>query len=240
MKKNVMLTGIFIFIASIVFGQITEDRKGYIGVSVGPSLPVGSFASNDIGNSKAGLATIGAIFDVSFAYKLKKNFGLAALLRGQYNPVNVQPLVDEINREIAGARTYANGDGWSSGGLMAGIYSTYPLNQKATVILELKTLAGFMNTTSPQIDINIFSSEGSISMRQHSATATSFSYLVSAGMRLNAGKRIAFIISADYSDYTPNFKNVQTTTSTGVYENNNMKQGIEAINISAGIALRLK
>jgi hypothetical protein len=239
MKKNVLLTSLFILVASIVFGQITEDRKGYIGISVGPSIPVGSFASKNTDNSKAGLATTGAIFDVSFAYKLKKNIGLAALLRGQYNPVNVQPLADKMNSQMSGASAYTNGDGWSSGGVMAGLYSAYPLNHKATFILELKTLAGFMNTTSPQIDMTISSPEGSGWVKQHSATATSFSYLFNAGLRFNTGKRIAFTLNADYSDYTPNFKNVQMTSSAGTQESNNMTQDIQTINISAGIAFRL-
>lgn len=240
MKKNIMLTGISIFIASIVFGQITEDRRGYIGVSVGPSIPIGGFASQNTNNSKAGLATTGAIFDVSFAYKLKKNWGLAALLRGQYNPINVKPVADQANSQMPGARAYVNGDGWSSGGLMGGVYSAYPLNQKATVIFEFKTLVGFMNTTSPQMDMTISSSEGSGWVKQHSATATSFSYLFNAGMRFNAGKRIAFILNADYCDYTPSFKNVQTTSSIGAHDSNTLQQNIQTINIGAGIAFRLK
>lgn len=239
MKKNVMLTSILILLASIVFGQITEDRKGYIGISVGPAIPVGSFASRNTDNSKAGFASTGAIFDVSFAYKLKKNIGLAALLRGQYNPVNVQPLADKMNSQISGASAYTNGNGWSSGGVMAGLYSAHPLNHKATFILELKTLAGFMNTTSPQIDMTISSPEGSGWVKQHSATATSFAYLFNAGLRFNTGKRIAFTLNADYSDYMLNFKNVQMTSSAGTQESNNMTQDIHTINISAGIVFRL-
>lgn len=239
MKKNVMLTSILILVVSIVFGQITEDRKGYIGISVGPAIPVGGFASKNTDNSKAGLATTGAIFDVSFGYKLKKNIGIAALLRGQYNPVNVQSLADKMNSQISGASAYVKGDGWSSGGVMAGIYSTHPLNHKATIIFELKTLVGFMNTTSPQIDMTISSPEGSGWVKQHSATATSFSYLFNAGLRFNTGKRIAFILNADYTDYTPNFKNVQITSSQGTSQNENIKQEIQTINISAGIAFRL-
>ncbi len=71
------------------------------------------------------------------------------------------------------------------------------------------------------------------------ATATSFSYLFNAGMRFNTGKRIALILNADYSDYTPNFKNVQITSSEGTSQNGNVKQEIQTINISAGIAFRL-
>lgn len=233
MKKNLTLTSIFILIATIIFGQTAEDSKGYIGISLGPSIPIGSFARDD--------ANTGAIFDAHFAYKLKKNVGLAVLLRGQYLPVNVQSLTDKMGQAVpGGVNTDVKGDGWSSGGLMAGIYSAYPLNQKGTAIFELKTLAGFMNTTSPQVDIRLSSSEGYAWVRQHSTTATAFSYLISAGMRFNAGKRMAFIVNADYLDYTPNFKNVRMTTSMGTQETQNMQEQIQTINISAGIAFRLK
>ena len=239
MKKNTILTTLMVLLVSIGFGQITEDSKGYISISAGPAIPIGGFAGKNINGSNIGLANTGALFDVGFAYKLKKNIGLAALLRGQYNPVNVQPMADGMNSQISGARAYVNGGGWSSGGVMAGLYSAYPLNHNATFILELKTLAGFMNTTSPQIDMTISSPEGSAWLKQHSATATSFAYLINAGLRFNTGKRIAFILNADYSDYTPNFKNVQMTTSIGTQQSNSMKQDIQTININAGIAFRL-
>jgi hypothetical protein len=232
MKKNLALTSIFIWIATILFGQTTEDSKGYIGISLGPSIPIGSFARDD--------ANTGAIFDAHFAYKLKKNVGLAVLLRGQYLPVNVQSLAGKMGQAVPGVNTDVKGDGWSSGGLMAGIYSAYPLNQKGTAVFELKTLAGFMTTTSPLVDIRLSSLEGSAWVRQHSVSATAFSYLISAGMRFNAGKRMAFIVNADYLDYTPNFKNVKMTTSIGTQETHNMQEQIQTINISAGIAFRLK
>lgn len=232
MKKNLTLTSIFILIATIVFGQTAEDRKGYIGISLGPSIPIGSFARDD--------ANTGAIFDVHFAYKLKKNVGLAVLIRGQYLPVNVQSLTGKMRQVIPGVNTDVKGDGWSSGGLMVGIYSAYPLDQKGIAVFELKTLAGFMTTTSPQVDIRLSSLEGSGWVRQHSVSATAFSYLISAGMRFNAGKRMAFIVNADYLDYTPNFKNVKMTTSIGTQETQNMQEQIQTINISAGIVCRLR
>lgn len=232
MKKNLTLTSIFILITTIVFGQTAEDRKGYIGISLGPSIPIGSFARDD--------ANTGAIFDAHFAYKLKKNVGLAVLIRGQYLPVNVQSLTGKMRQVIPGVNTDVKGDGWSSGGLMAGIYSAYPLDQKGIAVFELKTLAGFMTTTSPQVDIRLSSSEGSGWVRQHSVSATAFSYLINAGMRFNAGKRMAFIVNADYLDYTPNFKNIKMTTSIGTQETQNMQEQIQTINISAGIVCRLR
>ena len=173
-------------------------------------------------------------------YKLRKNAGLAVLLRGQYHPVNVQSLAGKFEQAAPGANANVKGDGWSSGGLMAGLYSAYALDQKGAAIFELKTLAGFMTTASPLVDMRFSSPEGSGWVRQGSAIATAFSYLVSLGMRFNAGNRIAFVLNADYMDYTPNFKNVRITTSMGSKESHNMTQEIQTININAGIAFRLK
>lgn len=231
MKKSVMLTSLMILIASIVFGQITEDRKGYIGISLGSSVPIGNFAKD---------ANTGGILDALFAYTLKKNTGLAVLLRGQYLPVNMQSLTGKMMQAVPGINTDVNGDGWSSGGLMAGIYSTQPLNKKGTVIFEGKTLAGFMTTASPLVNIRFSSPEGSGWVRQHSATATAFSYLVNIGIRFNAGNRMTFMLNADYMDHTPNFKGLKMTTSMQTKETYTVRQKIQTINIGAGIAFRLK
>ncbi|HRP57062.1 hypothetical protein [Agriterribacter sp.] len=232
MKKNILFMVICMTIASIVSAQTTEIDRGYIGISLGPAIPLGSFV-------KDGTST-GGVFDAHFAYKLKKNAGLAVLLRGQYHPVNVQSLAASMRQAAPGANTNVESDGWNSGGLMAGIYSAQSLNQKGTIVFELKTLAGFKTTASPIVDMRFSSLEGSGWVRQHSATATAFSYLVNLGMRFNAGKRMAFMLSADYMNYTPNFKNVSITTSMGTKETYNVSQHIQTININAGIAFRLK
>lgn len=180
------------------------------------------------------------ILDAHFAYKLRKNAGLAMLLRGQCYPVNVRSLAIILGPAAPGANTNVKGDRWSSGGIMAGVYSVYALDQKGAAIFELKTLAGLMATASPQVDLHISSPGGSGWVRQSSAIATAFSYLVSVGMRFNAGNRMAFMLNADYMDCTPDFKNVRIITSMGTKETHNMAQEIQTINISVGIAFRWK
>ena len=69
---------------AIASPSLAQDKKGYIGISLGPSIPLGDLASKDIDNESAGFATSGAIFDISVAYKLGKGpFGITAMLRGQ-------------------------------------------------------------------------------------------------------------------------------------------------------------
>ncbi len=45
--------------------SLAQDKKGYIGISLGPSVPLGDLASKDIDNESAGFAILSAIFDLS-------------------------------------------------------------------------------------------------------------------------------------------------------------------------------
>ena len=88
LQKFIFLTLLILFSYSITFAQEIE-RKGSVGFSIGSSFPIGDFGSKSLTNNKAGLAQIGVITDVNFVYRLGKNFGIAAILRGQNNSVDV-------------------------------------------------------------------------------------------------------------------------------------------------------
>jgi hypothetical protein len=81
MKKIVLS---LVALMTFIFQSHAQDEKGYIGISLGPSIPMGDLSSKDADNDAAGWANTGAVFDISFAYKLGEgNFGITALLRGQ-------------------------------------------------------------------------------------------------------------------------------------------------------------
>ena len=77
---NIMKKLMTIFILVLLFDSFCFSQdKGYVGISIGPSIPTGDYASAELSNQKAGLAKTGAIFDISFGYKLGKNLGLSAM-----------------------------------------------------------------------------------------------------------------------------------------------------------------
>lgn len=103
-------------------------RKGYVGLSIGPSIPIGEFA--DLSN---GLAKTGVQLNlVNFGYRSSENFGIAATWFGAANPI----VIDGI-------------DPWSYGGLMVGPLLSFPLSEK--VEWDFRPLIGYSVTSVPDL-----------------------------------------------------------------------------------------
>lgn len=111
-------------------GNTSIKRKGYIGLSIGPSIPVGDFADKSDGLAKTGLQ----LNLVNFGYLFSRNFGIAASWFGAANPVD------------------ANGiDPWSFGGLMVGPLISPTFSEK--VDLDFKPMIGYCVATLPNVGL---------------------------------------------------------------------------------------
>lgn len=134
-----IIIGVFLAILSynICLGQqdSIEFRKGYIGVSIGPAIPVGEFSSDEIGNRSAGFAETGLTFSaVNFGYRFKY-IELAALLMGSAHFLS-QNVPDE---EAA----------WVYSGIFVG--SVIPRDISKKVQMGIKVMLGYVGATSPEV-----------------------------------------------------------------------------------------
>jgi hypothetical protein len=232
-KKNFILLALAVLCISNGLAQ----NKGYVAISIGPSIPVGDFASTDANSESSGFARPGAIFDISFAYKLGKNFGIAALLRGQANRVDTEAFENELNRRT-GSRWTADSESWTTGGLLFGGYGSFPVSPKTS--FETKALIGFLNATSPELYVTLNGSGGTGWVRQSSETATAFSYLLGAGFKFDAGKKICLLVSVDYLGSKPEFSDVTITSSNGgAAQKTTISQSIGTINFGFGVGYKL-
>lgn len=233
-----MKNATLLLLATLFYSTLSNaQNKGYIALSFGSSTPVGDFASKDPANNAAGYAKSGAVFDVSFVYKLGKNLGIAALLRGQANTVDAQEMADFIARQYPGVSVSIESKTWSIGGYMVGGYGSYPVSEKLS--FETKVLFGFLSATSPQIDYFLVGPGGSGWVRQASASASAFSYLFGAGFKYDVSKRICLLAQFDYLGSKPEFTGVQTTNSTGYYNKSTFSQSFGTINFGIGAGYRL-
>jgi hypothetical protein len=227
-----------IAVMTFVLQSQAQDKKGYIGLSIGPSIPMGDLASKDADNDAAGWANTGAIFDISFAYKLGNgNFGISALLRGQSNPTDAQSLADELANQVAGVNWTVESAGWGIGGLMFGGFGSFPISEKSS--FDSRAMIGFLSATSPEITITGSGPGGTVWVKQSSTASTSFAYLLGAGFKFDLGKKLYLLTNLDYLGSNPEFKNVETTASDGTREKNTWSQSMGTINLSVGIALKL-
>jgi len=233
MKKSI-LTTILLFFA---FSYCIAQNKGHVSFSIGPSFPSGDFGSKDANNASAGFATTGVVLDLSFAYKLGNNLGFTGMLRGQANSIDNNTFASELSRQIGGSWTVESKP-WSLGGLMAGLYGSFPLSEK--VAIDTRAMLGFLNAASPEINISLDGSGGSAWVKQSSVTASSLSYLIGGGFKFDVGDKTCLLLNIDYLHSKPEFKNVTTTSSNGgapIQSTYSLK--MESVNIGFGIGLRL-
>lgn len=233
MKNLFILITISLFSATNCLSQ----DKGYIAISLGSSAPTGDFASKDPDNNSAGFATSGAIFDISFGYKFGKNFGIAALLRGQANGTDAQAIADEISKQNPGISGTVESGTWGIGVYMVGGYGSFPISEK--VSFESRIMFGFLSATSPDINVNLTGLGGSAWVKQKSASSSAFAHLIGVGFKYDAGRRICLLANFDYLGAKPEFRNVETTTSLGTSEKNTYSQSFGTINFGIGIGYRL-
>jgi hypothetical protein len=223
---------------NLIIAQAENDYPGFIGVSLGSSIPLGDYSSKDADNETAGWANPGAVFDVSFGYKLGAGkVGLCALLRGQANYVDAQSYANALASQVAGVNWSVQGGYWGMGGFLFGGFGSLQVSE--TVLFEPRVMLGFLNASNPEITISVSGPGGSYWIKQNSTSARSFAYLVGGGLRFNIGKRMSLLTNLDYMAAQPEFINVQLLDSDGNLSSDSWSQEIVTLNLSAGLAIRL-
>jgi hypothetical protein len=234
MKKIVFAV---LIITAMSLNGNAQGKKGYIGISSGPSFPIGDLSSKDSDNASAGWANTGGIFDISFAYKLGNgNFGITALLRGQVNPFDAQAYANELANQLSGVVWSVDSKAWGIGGLMAGGFGSFPVSKK--VNFDARAMIGFLTAVSPEITITAIGAGGAAWARQNSATSTSFAYLIGAGFSFDLGNNLQLLSNLDYLGSKPEFRNVETISSDGSRFTDTWSQSMGAINLSVGVGFR--
>lgn len=106
----------------------TSKKKGFIGLSLGASIPVGDFV-----DKSNGVAETGVQFNlVNFGYLFSDNIGISASWFGAANPLGVDGY-----------------DSWSYGGMMVGPLFSMPLSER--VDWDLRPMIGYALTTLPDV-----------------------------------------------------------------------------------------
>ncbi len=77
MKKLIVLAIVFNFFVQNLFAQ-TNENKGFIGIALGPSIPLGDFAKTGYSDHL-----------INFGYRFGQNFGIcASVFYDQYNDIS--------------------------------------------------------------------------------------------------------------------------------------------------------
>jgi hypothetical protein len=233
-----MMSVFIVFFLLITFKIFAQD-KGYVALSLGSSVPTGDFASKSMDNRSAGFAKVGAMFDISFAYKLDKYFGIIGMLRGQAHKTDAQAMANEMIKQMSvdNIRVTTEAENWRIGALLIGSYGNFPIQKDLS--FETRAMLGLMSVDPPNATFNLSTSDGSGWVKQNSSTSSAFAYLFGMGLKYNVGKSVCMLVNMDYLGATPKFKNVEVTSSIGYDEKNDYYQSLGSFNFSFGVGYRL-
>lgn len=228
MKKIILLS--FILFGFVKVNAQTTVSKSSIGITLGPSFPIGYFGSKD-GFKSGGLAKVGGFLAIDYVYKFSPHFGLVLSGQGSRYDIDKDALsISGVPKEISESASF-NAGVWRTGAIMAGIFHAVPLTKTGRFNFELKILGGFQRTSSPDVSTTVMVM--GTQLQQKSIASNSFAYLVGLGIRHHLTKKLSLKFNADYYGSNSEFKGGAYIAPTIT----DMRRDIEAINVGVGLGV---
>ena len=226
MKGQLVLFSICFAISQNSYSQ-TQNDKNLILLSIGTSLPVGSFSSTDPSNKFSGYAKVGETINLSVVHKINRNIGLVAMLYGQRNGLNTNLLARQFDETGiyfgnlgSGPNYYPNWmidkKSWYLESFLLGITDEFIIKPNGKFSFNVKALIGVADVQLPKLNASGKTDTSFATITQNGASAIGLSYLVSIGLNYKWTKRLCLIFSTDYFGASQiNFKNVtESITAT--------------------------
>jgi hypothetical protein len=231
MKKIILAAIISLLTVSSSYSQ-TAGNRGYLGISVGPSFPVGNYGRKNLDNSASGFAKTGETVAISYAKLTGKHFGFAGILVGQLNPLDTKAMENSFsqmriplgiwsssttNPPPGPYTTYPNWKiekkSWLAASLLAGGYGEFSSGDNFS--FTVKAMAGVVYASSPAITGSSITDTAQAYYKQSSKSALGMSYLTSGGIKYNLSKKISLLTNVEYFATSEiRLKDIKTTITT--------------------------
>lgn len=236
-KRLVILCFLLFGLSRFGEAQLMKDN-GQLSFSVGPSFPVGQFASKDILSDKAGIASTGGAVSFSYTRLFKGRIGMSVSLTGQINPLDKHsmersfdqlkmssPMVvwgtgtGEPTMPPPNGTTYPNwkfkNSSWKMVAFLAGGYGEFKTNSSKIAIIS-KARIGLVYASSPKIDGSSVTDSTNVHVTQSGKSAFGFGYSLDGGVKIKLSNKIYFHTTLEYfGTNNITFKNVVASV-TGV------------------------
>lgn len=201
----------------------TEMARGFIGLSVGPSFPVGDFSSTDFNNEHAAYAKIGINIDLQGGYHLSKTFVLAGSAFFSVYSFDEQKLKDQMVQEgLIPPGAVMTVDHWKYYGFVVGPMITFDFANNTK--FDLSVMTGLAGANSPKAIVT----ESGTSSQLAEDWSTTMPLKINAGIRMPFGSNMYFAGGVNYIFLEPDF----TVGSSKAH------QQIQAVTVTAGVGFR--
>lgn len=218
MKKILLVVlGFLVTVSTWAQEGKQAEKKSFLSLNIGPSIPIGDFASATLDNEEAGFSLTGITLDLNYLYSFHKNVGLAVSGFYNMNGLDISKL-----REATGVSSLKM-DHWQFIGLAAG--PAFSIEMSPKVMGDIRIMGGFATANSPDITTN-----GSPLIPEDWANSGLFQ--AGLGCRVNIGNNAYFTGGVDYRYLQPTFK-VKVDT-----ELMSVEQNMSLLNISVGVGFK--
>lgn len=233
-KLLVILICSAILLPSLIAQETEIDKRGYIGLSMGPAIPLGQFSSTDASNDNIGYANTGFNLQlINFGYKFGKYLGISAMWSGSFFSIDGDAYLKDSGIEAFSI----DATSYSFGSILGGIFVSVPYKRFE---FDFRGMIGFGYGTSPEIKYNGYDINGDYAiLKQSSANAMGFAFDLGIGARFNVSQLINLNIYTDYMGFSPEYT-IDVYGNKTLLTSVDISQPMNHMTITGGFGFRLK
>jgi hypothetical protein len=188
--------------------QVFRSERGYIGINVGPSIPISDFSKSDINNSSSGYAKIGYSIEGNASIRITPIISLGIMSFFNTNSTNLQPIIDYMKSSYPGYSWSGNSNDWHLYGFFGGISYSYPVSPKVST--EMRALGGWLGAKSPELLVSSTSGSDYNIFKIESKYVNTWSYLLAMNIKYKLTNVLSVFGNIEFLGSNPNFRNVHT------------------------------
>jgi hypothetical protein len=181
--------------------NISDEPKFSIGVSIGPAIPMLDFGSTNVKGSfwdfnstdstrLQGFAKTGFHFDINASYMFSPDFGIAVMLGGNSNPIDVNAFSNSMGYQSTSTTT-----NYYTGEYFIGPCFSFSLSKKLKI--KASALIGLVGNNYPTFTLNF--NDTITYSRTISAGKYAFGYCVSGSLVYSINDNVDFLVNTSYT-----------------------------------------
>ncbi len=216
MKKalilSIALLGTMPLLAQKGFILSHLDKRGYLNLSGGLSMPTGSVLKGDPTAPSDLMAFRGSSFQLAIGYRIGYHWGAVLSMTNCINDGNARPLVDNLEKSQLGTGWTDRAGTWNCSHLLAG--PSYTINAGRWII-DTRIMGGYSWIARPYTELSGKYYQLEMGISTSSSKSKSFTAGLGTSVRFKVGRNIALAVHADYLTTRAKFDNIEATVTMG-------------------------
>ena len=210
--RHLLLVTLFLISISI-FSQ--ESSKNMLGMSIGVSVPINSFAKAGCEDYNSTCAKNGMMLSFDDVYFITNNIGVTAVASFSQNGVNADSVEYNVTQRVSNLLSnidnsfifpdednyVLNLGTWTHANLMLGTVLSFPVK---SIYFDFRALAGLSVISSPDKELKLDFLDGDFNSFEKIKNTPSIIYLLGTSVRyqLSSGYFVRFMVDWTYSKAT--------------------------------------